>query len=321
MSKDNYIIRSYEKGDEESINNVFNEVFYTKRSIQDWYWKFNHEDYGSLIMIAVDQSNKILAHFASTFADMNIRGKVYNCGQGVDVFSNRQSGSVQHRAFIKTGQEFLNTYGHRDKIIDLSAGFPSSRALRLEKLKFNYCEGVPVIVGKNEVKNKKLLFKKNPVNNTSGLDAVQYLWNRSSSRYPVSIVRNARYIQRRYIDRPSNNYFYLSVEDGGEIKVFSVLSYEKHTIKWVDLIWDGADTKDLIKMDEQVQEVSRLAGVGSIEIWIHNDPGAKDILIDRGYEFSPHGDLFYTALSFHPDIDADKFVSEVYFTLGDSDLV
>ena len=314
-------IRPYEKGDEVSINDGFNEVFHLKRPIEEWYWKFNHEEYGSLIMVAVDDKNRILAHFATTLVDIKFNSRVYSCGQGVDVYATKQTGSVQHRLFIKTGREFLNTYGHRDKIIQLSAGFPSARALKLEKIKFNYCEGVPVEVGKKTIKNRKLIFKKTPKQSECNLHAAEELWSRSSHRYPVSLERDAKYIKRRYLDRPHNKYFYLTIEEEQQAKVFSVFEYNKYSIKWIDLIWDGDDKEHLIAMDNLVEDITRSAGVGSNEMWIANDSEAKDIFIQRGWEFSPHSDLFLTALSFHQDIDADKFVSELYFTMGDSDLV
>jgi len=34
-----FIIRPYQKGDEIAINNTFNQVFGTDRSIEEWYWK------------------------------------------------------------------------------------------------------------------------------------------------------------------------------------------------------------------------------------------------------------------------------------------
>jgi len=320
MKEKGYLIRPYKKGDESSINKGFNEVFQLKRSIEEWHWKYNPEHNGSSIMVAVDEKNSVFAHYAATFVDIAVNGKIYKCGQPVDVYSVKQPGSIQHRLYLKSAAEFYETFGAKDKI-QFFFGFPNARHLKLGQIKLDYGNFVPVVVGKKSVRNRKLIFKKIPKNYNCNLDVVEELWHRSSHRYPVSVVRNAKYIKRRYLDRPKNKYFYLTIEQGHETKVLSILEYNKFSIKWIDLIWDGDNGEHLIAMDELVEKVTRTAGVGSMEMWIANDREANDIFIERGWEFSPHGDLYLAAKSYDPNLDPDKFINEFYFTMGDSDLV
>jgi len=320
MNEQSYIIRPYKKGDESSVNKGFNEVFQLKRPIEEWHWKYNPEHNGSSIMVAVDEKNSVFAHYAATFVDIVVNGKVYKCGQPVDVYSVKQKGSVQHRLYLKTVREFFKTFGAKDKI-HLLFGFPSARVLKLGQIKLDYGDPVPVIVGKRAIKNRRRIFKKRPKNYNCNLHAIEELWARSSHRYPVSVIRNANYIKRRYLERPKNKYFFLTIEDGEEIKVFSVFEYNKFSIKWIDLIWDGDDREHLIAMDELVEKVTGLAGVKGNEMWIANDQKAEDVFIKRGWEFSQHHELFLVAMSFHPDLDSNKFINGFYFTMADSDLV
>ena len=55
MKEKGYLIRSYEKGDEVSINKGFNEVFHLKRPIAEWKWKFDPEGNNSSIIVAVNE--------------------------------------------------------------------------------------------------------------------------------------------------------------------------------------------------------------------------------------------------------------------------
>jgi len=64
MNDQNYIIRPYKPSDEISINDNFNKVFGLKRSLEEWRWKMQPENNSSVIMIAVDDSGKVLAHYA-----------------------------------------------------------------------------------------------------------------------------------------------------------------------------------------------------------------------------------------------------------------
>lgn len=314
-----YTIRPYIKGDEVDINNKFNEVFGLNRSIEEWHWKFRPENSGSEIMVAVDENDHVFAHYAATLVDITVDGEVYRCGQPVDVYSVKQQGSVQHRLYLKTVKEFFKTFGAEDKI-QLLFGFPSARVLKLGQIKLDYGDPVPVIVGNREIKKRRRIFKKIPKNYDCDLDAIEELWHRCSHRYPVSVVRNADYIKKRYLNRPDNRYFYLTIKEGKETKVFSIFEYNRHVIKWIDLIWDGNNAEHLISMDDKIKEVTRLAGVAGNEMWIANDAETKEILIKRGWQFSPHHDLFLVAMSFHSELSSNQFINELYFTLGDSDL-
>jgi hypothetical protein len=318
--KEEFIIRPYNKGDEASINHNFNRVFNLNRPIEEWNWKFDPDGYGSCIMIAVDENNKVFAHYAATLVDIRVNGQVYKCGQPVDVYSVKQTGSVQSRLYIKTVREFFKAFGAKDKI-QLLFGFPSARVLKLGQIKLDYGEPVPVVVGRKKVKHRRFFFKRIPKFSHCNQDAVEELWKRSCHRYPVSVVRDASYIKKRYLDRPHNKYFYLTIEDGEELRVFSVFEYNKSAIKWIDLIWDGCYIENLIAMDKLVEKVTRLAGVGYNEMWIANDQEAKDIFIKRGWTFTLHDDLFLVAMSFNPELKSNRFIKDFYFTMGDSDLV
>ncbi|GJM15325.1 MAG: hypothetical protein DHS20C13_06520 [Thermodesulfobacteriota bacterium] len=323
-----YKIRPYKEGDEININNAFNKVFGLNRSIEEWYWKFQTDNNGSRIMVAVDNNNQVFAHYAATLVDISVNGKIYKCGQPVDVYSVKQEGSVQHRLYLKTVREFFKTFGAKEKI-QLLYGFPSARVLKLGQIKLDYGNPISVTVGKkNILKEKRLKWIKLPgvIRRLTKFykqspKSIDDLWERSSHRYDVSVVRNGDYIKRRYYDCPNNKYIYLSIYNNKLLSAWAVFKSERDKIKWIDLLWDGEDEKILIKLENRIEYIARYSGIENLEIWLSNDEKVKNILLNKNWEFSEHDDLFLVAMSFHPDLDSNKFIKNLYFTMGDSDLV
>jgi len=120
-----FTIRPYQKGDEVYINESFNKVFGTDRTLEEWYWKFRPDQNGSRIMIAIDENNRVLAHYASIESVMWIDGKVISCAQNLDSFSLNRKDLLKQRAFLKTAYEFINKncYGHKQKSMERNRTF------------------------------------------------------------------------------------------------------------------------------------------------------------------------------------------------------
>jgi hypothetical protein len=271
-------------------------------------------------MIAVDGEKKVLAHYAAAVSNVQIDGRVFQCGQNLDIFSVKQPGSVQHRLYIKTVNKFFEAFGAQDRL-PLLYGFPGKRALRIGQMKLGYGDSIPVWVGIRRVSNRRLIWRKIPERNTCDLESVVRLWERVSQRYRVSITRNKDYIQHRYIDRPDNKYTYILIGGGSGARAWSVLKIGKNLAKLVDLIWDGEDTASLTTLDQEACRLARQAGAKHIRMWLSGDDMAKEVLESAGWEFSEHPNQVLVARSFHPEINSGDFIKRFYYTLGDSDMV
>lgn len=320
MKVDSYTIRSYKPGDEISINCGFNEVFGTDRSIKEWYWKFQPENDGSRIMVAIGDGKDVLAHFAATLTDVQIDGCVFRCGQSLDIFGLKCQVSLQHRLFAKTGNKFFEAFGAPDTV-PIFYGFPGKRAHRHGRLEIGFGNSVPIWVGMKRVKNRRLILKKPPETGACDLESAVRLWERVSNRYPVSTIRDTNYLKHRYLDRPDNDYTYLQMGSGYETKAWSVVKIEKNTAVWVDLVWDGENEDAIAALDYEISRLARRAGAKFISMWISGDDKAKEVLKSIGWEFSEHPSQVLAARSFHPEINSDDFIKRFYYTMGDSDMV
>jgi hypothetical protein len=327
-----YTIRPYQKGDETSINKSFNEVFGTARSIDEWFWKFRPDLGISRIMIAVDEDNTVLAHYASTESLMWIDGRVIACAQNLDSFSLNRTDLLKRRVFLKTAYEFIdkNCYGP-DKI-PFYYGCIGGRHLKLGKITFKYTEPVPIKYYYKETMKflrplgiligkylwKAILSRYNSIE----LTEVDDLWERSKNRYGVSIVRNSKYIDERYLSHPIKKYMFLTVKNNSQLSALAVLIYEDRLLKWVDLIWDG-DNDDAIKeLESEIWSICKKVGAIKVEIWLNNDKEVEELLLQAGMKTCPNPyDLYLSSRSFDEDLDGDDVIRRFYFTMGNTDMV
>lgn len=326
-----FLIRPYQKGDEFNINKSFNKVFGLNRTIEEWYWKFQPDIEGSRIMVAVDDQNEVLAHYAVTTVFIKIHDKVILGAQSLDSFAINRSDVLKGRLFIKSVFKFINNYCQSGEI-PYFYGCNSGKILELGKLLFKYTEGVPITY---LYKESFLLLR--PLGRVLGgktwnwylsrskdidKNAVDELWERSQNRYNVTVVRDGDYITKRYITHPAKKYMYLEVSAKEHLCGLAVIIYEERLLKWVDLIWDGEDIETIRSLEAQIWKIAQRAGAIKVELWLNNDEEVKDVLIDCGMNAAPNPyDLYITSRSFDEDLDAEYIANHLYYTMGDSDMV
>ena len=328
----NYTIRVYKKGDEVNINKSFNEVFGTDRTIKEWFWKFRPDQNGSRVMIAVDDQNNVLSHYASTESLMWIDGRIISCAQNLDSFSLNRTDLLKRRVFLKTAYEFIdkNCYGP-DKI-PFYYGCIGGRHLKLGKITFKYTEPVPInyyyketikflrpigiLIGKFIWKG--ILSRYNSID----LAEIDGLWERSKHRYGVSTVMNGKYIADRYLSHPTKNYMFLPIKHKGRLSSLAVLIYEDRLLKWVDLIWDGNHVDAIKELESEIWNICNKLGAIKVEMWLNNDREVEELLLQAGMRTCPNPyDLYVSSRSFDKDLDGDDVTRRFYFTMGNADIV
>ena len=324
-------IRPYQKGDEVEINDAFNEVFEQNRSIEEWYWKYQPENGGSGIMLAVDEGGKVLAHFAGVKVLMQVDGQVGTYFHSLDSYSLKTREVLKKRIFLKTFDEYIRKYaGPWPEKFPWHYGSGGGRHLQLGLLKEGMSTPVPITYLFKNInpyhralgKYARRLVQKWLINRIPfELKEIDELWNRSSYRYKVSIIKDGTYIKRRYIAHPTRKYIYITAKGNSRIAALAVLKYDAGKLQWVDLIWDGQDFETLKALEWRVWVLAILLGALMVEMWLNNDEDAKDILLSRGMETikNPY-DLFIVSGTYVPDIDGEDLTRRLYFTMGDSDI-
>ncbi len=326
-----FLIRPYKKGDEININKSFNEVFGLNRTIEEWHWKFKPDIEDSRIMVAVDDQNEVLAHYAFTIVPMWIDGRVVLCGQTLDSFSIKRRDVLKNRVFLKLYEEFRDRYAVIGEF-PFFYGCIGGRHLKLGAIALEYTEPVAI---RYLYKESLLLLR--PLGRVLGdktwnwylsrsqgidLNAVDQLWESSRHRYKVSVVRDGEYINRRYLSHPVNQYMYLEIREDNQLSALAVLIYGDRLLKWVDLIWDGKNSGALRELESRIWTICQKIAAIKVELWLNNDEQVRDILMTCGMKTAPNPyDLYISSRSFDENLDGEEITRKFYFTMGDSDIV
>jgi hypothetical protein len=315
-------MRAYAPGDESVINQHFNRVFNQKRPLLDWHRKFQPEQDGCSILVAVNEDNNIIAQYAVIHSAMQMGDLKFRAGQPVDVYCLRQDGATQRRVYSKLVTAFFDTYGN-PKDLPLLYGFPGRRALRLGQLKLGYGDPVPIGFWRRTVERPRLLFRKQPPNEAPDLDAIDRLWRRAAERYPTSVVRDSDWMTRRYLGCTNSPYIHACVSESDSLCAWAVLRMtNKKTANWVDLVWDGVSVGALRELQSKCLASARLMGASRMEMWLSGDAEAEAVFADLGWVREEHpSDLQLVARSFDSRIDAPSLIQQLYLTMGNSDLI
>lgn len=316
------VIRGYREGDEEAINRGFNRAFHLERTMAEWRAKFPAGEPGRRIMVGLDGGGNLLAHYAALPARAVFHGGSRWFGQIVDVYCLRRTSLVRHGIFQQTVARFFAELCGPERLA-LLYGFPSERAMRLGVATLNYPPGTRV----RQWRAHPDRLARRPLPRTAwigrGFDAhaIDRLWAAAAPRFRAGLVRDAAAWRGRYGSQRGIDYQHHGVFRLGEPRAWAVTRVEGDRLRWADLVWDGRDPADLATLALEIAEAARRASCREIEAWLQGDRRATEILADLGFADRDHPEIYLAALSFDPAMAQARIASELYLTLGDSDLV
>jgi hypothetical protein len=321
----NVVFRPFRPGDEIAINERFNRVFGLARSLSEWHWKYPAEPEGRWMMIGCDEEGALLSHYGAVPVRLQDGSLEVRAGQIGDVFTVREArhGLAAARTYIGTVRAFFADYGAPDKLAVLY-GFPGERALRLglAKLGYDQMPPQPVPVWRRAAAHRGNLFTGHRVRLGFDAAAANELWKRAKGRYPVSAVRDAAWLARRFLGRPSVEYLHLTARRRERAVALAIVRVTGEVAQWAELVWDGVDPHALVALDRAVGQVARRAGAERVEMWLDGDGVAEEVLARLGWDRGAHpAGLVMVARSFHPDIVVATFADRFYLTMSDADLV
>lgn len=315
-------IRPYRPGDEVAIQEAFAEVFGKQRSVAEWRWKFLETPRGARVLLAFDPEGRLICQYAGLGVEVTWHGERLVAGQMVDALSRGRAALGRRGSpFLLTLETFVASYCGVDGL-SFIYGFAGWRHQRLGELAGVYNQAAEVgrlsreLVPAGRERSWAIRI-------VEGYDAhaLARLWRRSEPRYPAAVVRDDRWFAWRYAARPGYAYDQIGVARGGEVRAWAVLAVREQQALWVDLVWDGASATDLAALAAAVEERSLAAGADRLELWLHGDPEARELLVSRGYRADVDPERRIGAITRDPRVSLDEILRGFYLTLGDSDHV
>jgi hypothetical protein len=106
-----------------------------------------------------------------------------------------------------------------------------------------------------------------------------------SDRYPVSIVRDAKHVDRRLGGHPSVRYhrWLISPRWSSTPAAFVAFRTDGGVCRWADLVWDGRPGA-LELVDHLSRQLAVQTGARREELWLDGDEEAAGWLIDDGLQ-------------------------------------
>jgi len=334
-----FTIRDYHNGDEYKLNEMFNEVFFQKRDISHWYWKYRDHPYGShFISLAISSSGEFAAHYGGYPVKLYFlkpqnpapeEFPVFHLGDKMTRRQFRSAGFGKSSLLTRTFMHFQDTFVKDE--IPFGYGFATHHSLRFGLLFLNYADIEPVpyrklgleILNSMKVNRFKLFLSVSRVKEASEIDDkwTEFFYN-VAPHYTCLFKRDAVYLRWRYLKRPDRKYLILLVKKSLKITGWSVFYREGNKVIWGDALFNPGDSDSVKSMFYYLRSHPVTAGADFVECWFPKRPGWWDnILQQLGFNTSPEpNNLHFTGPVFNDPNAPGMLRKYCYYTLGDSDL-
>lgn len=217
-------IREYTKGDETEIMALDARELpsrWNRRTLDNWYWKFteNNPAGHSLIWVA-EHKEHLVGHFAAVPYRLKAFDEELTASHTIGALVDRK---FQNRGLLKfVGEKLMENLAQNN--IPFTWGFPNRLAHKFENVILKYND----LLNFDQWRLDQSDMKKTPANPairpvTEFGTQFDTLWKASAMDYPVAVVRNAAYLNWRYLQRPDWKYYPFALNDGDSLKGYIVL--------------------------------------------------------------------------------------------------
>ncbi len=355
-----WVVRRYREGDEAELNELFNSVFTGERNLAEWAWKFRKNPLAGVNLIVVAEADgRIVGQYTCLPFLLKCGEQIFRADQPVDnlVRTEFQAQGIQRGMF-----EFYDQTVRPAEQMVVGFGFPNRQAYIIGKRSLGYKDlcslptlhrrlnwrlaarrrapwlpaaALEIIRFASAWCYRSLLSKSAPsagslrIERAERFDSgVDRLWEKVRETYGILGVRNERYLNWRYVEKPGNRYHRLIALRGGETVGFAVLKVAPDGDVLVGYI------VDLISLPEpEVEDALVCAVLGALcadRVDFALCRFLKEDRVSRAlcrYGFSERPDFGPVPVVFkvspygvsRVDEDALKDISRWHLSMGDSD--
>jgi hypothetical protein len=317
------LYRAYREGDEHGILELFKEVFGHDLTLPFWEWKYRLAPGGGpRVAIAQEPGGKIVAAYNVISLPALIRSQEGVMGQCVDIMVHpRHRGKfLRQGVLIKTFSCFCQAY--KSKEIHFLYGFPGKRHWILGQRTRIYYGGGQISFFKRSPRRQRLLtrllFSFKPLEE-SLISVVDELWEFNKGQYKTGIVRDSDYLRWRFLNHPNWSYsLFILSKRGGRAVGWCALKHDGEEMLLVDFMVPLGFFACLL---EKVEEIAVLFGSKAVSVAVPEETVWAKEIFSLGYQNNPTDLHFTTSFMGSPPSWADGQVKEVFYTMGDMDII
>lgn len=332
-------IRDYRPGDGPGVVDLLNDVFvdgdpdYAPRTLEQWEWIYEKNPAGQEIVIAEAPDGRIAGHYACIPYRIQLDGQVSTCGQGVDsmVRAEYRRGLKTEGLFLKVAKRYFEQYGVPDNHA-YGYGFPNKKAYRIgvRILKYSPIHTPVVTLGRN------LFDKSEDTEVGCGADAsgsvvqldrldarVDRLWSRIASDVKMGTIRDAEFLNWRFLDCPFGPHQAFGLLDGnGELRGLYIArdNWSGPPIEaLVEFLVPASDAGAAMRLAQHAVERARRVGQQRVELWV--PPWHPHFKLLLGHGFIREDSPFNLCVKIYdPDLKPEWVRENWYYSIGDTDV-
>jgi len=266
---ENYIIRKFESGDEKQIIRLFEEVYGKHmgktESIKHWNWEYKLNPNKRIEIFLAFHNDKIIGQYAVIPVKMKIGNKDYITSLSLDTMTHKDY--IGKSIFPTLAKKLYIDIGKNG--IPITYGFPNTLSYHtfMNKLDWFEISDVPIYIRPlnfaslvdHYLKIKflsKILgifidfffnftLKKKKIEKNLKIKKINEfgkefddLWKLTKKEMPICIVRDSKYLNWRYFEKPEEKYDVFAIRKDAKLKGYIILKIEERYDLKIGLILD-----------------------------------------------------------------------------------
>jgi hypothetical protein len=273
-----FSVRDATAEDAPGIRRLFQKVFGTALSPEEWSWKFDQNPDGWYSVVGVlDDTREIVGHYAGWSARFQFDGEsrlLYSVGDVATDPAVRGYGG--RRGVYRAMTEHFYGCAEREGV-PFCYGFPNPRALTVSERIVGSRTLMPVRLMKVPIDD----FREAPADAGFGDfvdESFDPLWDAARHGIAIGPVRDRRRVNWRFHARPNRYYRMIWRREGSEMIAWAVLSVGDGVATVVDYLGRDARGAELPALFDAAADEARRLGAAHLAFWIPpGGPGRETI--------------------------------------------
>jgi GNAT acetyltransferase-like protein len=323
------VVRSYQRGDEAAILELFARSFHIPRTIEHWRWKYQQNPFGAERISLAFVDGRLVGHYSGYPIPFRLDGTEIVAHQIGDTMTDP---SVRHMGRGPTsvlGRAALHFYAtFCEGKVAFNYGFNVANIQKFS-LRFLRSERVePVTYRSRDVARHPFARLSRIERYARGIQLklapeagkeFDELFNRVERAYGFLVRCDTRYLNWRYFQCPDVPYVVVAIRKWGRLVAWLVFRIRERRLTIGDLLLDPRDT-DVLEV--ALRHLTHVYPVDMIDGWFPPRPAWLDaVLKGVGFEITPEPqDLSVMCVPFELPDAVEQMRDHLYFTTGSSDL-
>ena len=355
-------IRNYKPGDQTQIIQLFQQVFRKPmgktESIKHWNWEYKNNPNNQIHAFLAFDVDRLVGYYAVIPIKMKIKDKVYITSLSLDTMTHKDYRG--QGLFPTLATKLYNKLGETG--ISITYGFPNGNSIYgfIKKLEWFEISNVPIYalplnfisLINRFIKLKAFskffgtvfnfifnlfLKKKKPPNHIQIEKIKEFderfdeFWELVKNEILIGVIRDSKYLNWRYFQKPEEKYNGLVIKDNGVLKGYIILKIEERYNLKVGLIMDIITDPSNISYQNYLINYAifyfknRNVDIVSIIMfphWRYHNTLRRNMFIKMLRVLSPENIFFGARITCEDfDVQLIKNAKNWFLTWGDTDVV